>query len=142
MLAAAVAICLVVGVTDGDTAKVRCGDSPEQKVRLYQIDAPEKSQPFGQRAKQHLSDLVYKRQVELADHGKDRYGRTLGAIKVGGQDINWQMVRDGMAWCYLKYLRDKSCLAMEREAREARAGLWQDEAPIEPWLWRHPTRGR
>lgn len=136
-LATAAVLCLVVGISDGDTIKVRCGQAPEQKVRLAQIDAPEKAQPFGQRAKQHLSDLVYKRQVELVDHGQDRYGRTLGTVRLEGQDINWRMVNDGLAWCYLKYLRDKGCLTIESAARDAGRGLWHDQGPIAPWVWRH-----
>lgn len=139
-IAATAVLCLVVGVSDGDTIKVRCGQELEQKVRLSQIDAPEKAQPFGQRAKQHLSDLIYKHQVELVDHGKDRYGRTLGTVRLDGQDINWRMVNDGLAWCYLKYLRDKGCLTIEAHARSDRRGLWQDADAVAPWAWRKTAK--
>ena len=46
----------VIGITDGDAITVlveRC----EMKVRLVEIDAPERSQPWGKRSTQALSDL-------------------------------------------------------------------------------------
>ena len=48
----------VVGVSDGDTLTVLMSGR-QVKIRLAEIDAPEKSQAFGQRAKQSLSDLVF-----------------------------------------------------------------------------------
>lgn len=43
--------CLIVGVSDGDTLKARCGLSgayEQVTIRINEIDAPEKGQPFGQ----------------------------------------------------------------------------------------------
>lgn len=128
--------CLVVGVTDGDTIKVRCGDGEQEKVRLTQIDTPERKQAFGTQAKQALSDLVYKQQVKLIREDKDRYGRTLGAVHKDGVHINFELVRMGMAWCYRRYLKDPSCLDFEQSAREKKMGLWVDEKPIAPWEFR------
>ena len=65
MLAVAALLCLVVGISDGDTLTARCPTEdaahPYQqvKVRLAGIDAPERAQPYGSRAKQALSDLAY-----------------------------------------------------------------------------------
>lgn len=47
----------VISVTDGDTITVLCGGR-QLKIRLANIDCPEKSQEFGQRAKQFTADLV------------------------------------------------------------------------------------
>jgi endonuclease YncB( thermonuclease family) len=72
--------CLVVGVSDGDTITVRCGDpgSYEQlRVRLAGIDAPEKGQAFGQRAKETMSDLVFGKSARLECIKTDRYGRSV-----------------------------------------------------------------
>ena len=94
----------IVGITDGDTVKALVAGNELLRVRLSWIDAPEKSQAFGQRSKQHLSELVFGREVELHTHGLDRYGRTLAVIFVDGIDANLEQVRSGMAWVYTRYL--------------------------------------
>ena len=137
-LSAAV-LCLVVGITDGDTVKVRCGEAAEEKVRLLQIDAPEKKQAFGSKAKEALSDLAFQKQVQLERGDTDRYGRTLGRLTLDGTDLNFEMVRRGFAWCYRKYLTDSSCLAIEDDARQHQRGLWADASPTPPWDFRHPA---
>lgn len=137
-LSAAV-LCLVVGITDGDTIKVRCGTDDEEKVRLVQIDAPEKKQAFGTQAKQMLSDLAHDKNIQLERHSTDRYGRTLGRITLDGTDLNFEMVRLGYAWCYRKYLTDESCLVIEDDARQHHRGLWTDASPTPPWEFRHPV---
>ena len=51
----ALLICLVVGIADGDTLTVRCDDQTV-KIRLAEVDAPEKAQPL-QRG--HLGEVKY-----------------------------------------------------------------------------------
>jgi hypothetical protein len=67
----------VVGVQDGDTLTLLVGRQPV-KVRLAGIDAPELAQPYGQKAKQALSDRAYGKEARVESAGPDRYGRTLG----------------------------------------------------------------
>lgn len=129
----------VVGVSDGDTITV-LKDREQVKVRLVEIDAPEKGQAFGNRSKQALSALVHGKQVEIRVHGTDRYGRTLGRVHQSGLDVNAEMVRRGMAWVYVKYARDKGLYQLEAEAREQRRGLWADKEPVPPWEWRSKQR--
>lgn len=78
----------VVGVTDGDTVTVLDGQRTQHKIRLAGIDAPEKSQPFGQRAKEHLSSLVFGRAVVVDAEKQDRYHRTVGKVLINGRDAN------------------------------------------------------
>lgn len=75
----------VVGVSDGDTLTVLLPENAPLRVRLTEIDAPESGQPYGHRAKQALSALVFGQEVRLATRGVDRYGRTLarGSIAAG-----------------------------------------------------------
>jgi len=73
----------VVGVTDGDTLTVLEGTT-QRKVRLLGIDAPERAQAFGSRAKEALSDLVFGRTVRVTWKARDKYGRTLGDVYAGG----------------------------------------------------------
>ena len=132
-------MCSVVGISDGDTLKVNCAtDRGHQSltVRLAEIDAPEKGQPFGQRSKQHLSDLCFRRNAEVRTTSRDRYGRTVARVVCDGTDANATMVRDGMAWAYTRYLTDPQIRGMEVLAQRERVGLWSDGTAIAPWHWR------
>ena len=126
----------VVNVADGDTITV-LRDRTQVKVRLLEIDAPEKAQAFGTKSKESLSALCFGKAAELADKGKDRYGRTLARVTCDGVDANAEQVRRGMAWVYDRYVTDKTLYAVQEEANAERRGLWQDEKPVAPWVWRH-----
>lgn len=150
--------CLVVGVSDGDTITARCGDpgAHEQiRVRLAGIDAPEKGQAFGKRAKQAMSDLVFGKSARLECIKTDRYGRSVCNVWVapasapnGPQtlDAGLAMVTVGMAWWYRTYAGEQTPQARgqyefaEREAQAKHAGLWADREPVPPWEWRHQRR--
>lgn len=54
------------------------------KVRLAEIDAPEKAQPFGQRRRQALGALCFKRQATVSVQTKDRYGRSVARVECAG----------------------------------------------------------
>jgi len=136
LLAAAVLGGQVVAIHDGDTL-ILLHDRQQVKVRLVEIDAPELGQPFGQRAKQSLSDLCYNKTASLDTHGRDKYGRTLARVTCDGQDANAEQVRRGMAWVYNRYARPVSPLyRLQDEAKAACRGLWADPSPIPPWEWR------
>jgi len=112
------------------------------KVRLADIDTPEKDQPHGEAATQALKALALNQRAQLDIVATDTYGRKVGRLSVGAQSINAEMVRRGFAWASTRR-RDAGLLEAQREAKEARRGLWQDSAPIPPWVWRRtqPTRG-
>lgn len=125
----------VVAILDGDTIDVLV-DSRPVRIRLAQIDAPEKKQAFGTRSRQALSAMVFRQVVTVAEAGPDRYGRTLGTVFSAGVNVNAAMVDQGMAWAYRQYVTDRSLIQLEAQARAARRGLWADPAPVEPWLFR------
>ncbi|MFH0340701.1 MAG: thermonuclease family protein [Chromatiales bacterium] len=108
-------------------------DRTQIKVRLAEIDAPEKRQPFGTRSKQAMSDLVFGKTVGVVAVDRDRYGRTVGQVFTEGGNINERMVRLGYAWGYRKYAENQMLFGFERTAREARRGLWRDPNPVPPW---------
>jgi len=93
----------VVGVADGDTVTILTGSNRNIKVRLAGIDAPEKSQSCGMKAKQHLSGLVFGKYVSCSSTQRDRYGRVIGKLSLSGVDINRQMIVDGHAYHYKAY---------------------------------------
>ena len=134
---------VVVGVADGDTVTVLDGERRAQsRVRLSEIDTPERGQPWGTRARQALADKVFRRDVRIAPQGEDRYGRVLGRLYVGDRDVNREMVREGHAWVYRRYSLDAGLLEDERVAREARRGLWSlpESETVPPWEWRRGAR--
>lgn len=126
----------VIAVVDGDTLDVLVDRRP-QRVRLAQIDAPESTQAFGSRARQALDVLVYGKDVTVVETGSDRYSRTLGIVYIGKMNINTEMVRQGMAWVYRRYVTDLSLLRIEGEAKRDRRGLWAEPSPVPPWEFRH-----
>lgn len=132
MPAATILFCLVVGITDGDTLTARCDDQTI-KVRLAEIDAPEKGQAWGARSKQHLSDVCFEKKAEVRPQTKDRYGRTVARVICNGVDSNAEQIRAGMAWVFDKYVADRSLYVLQDAARVARLGLWADPQPLAPW---------
>ena len=123
----------VVSVHDGDTVTV-LQDARQIKVRLYGIDAPELKQPYGKKSRQFLANLIAGKVVEVNENGKDRYKRTIGTIYLNGKDINAQMVENGYAWAYRKF--SKKYAPQESEAKYQKLGLWRDEEPVPPWVFR------
>lgn len=136
----------VVGIADGDTLTLLDASKTQHKIRLAGIDSPEKGQAFGQVCKKSLSDLAYDRVAAVESSKLDRYGRVIGKVLVGGQDVNLEQVRRGCGWHYKKYQNEQSLEdrlsynRAEEEARNNRVGLWADSAPVAPWDWRAERR--
>jgi endonuclease YncB( thermonuclease family) len=132
----------VVRVIDGDTVELATQTDSAMKIRLSQIDAPEKAQPYGDRATSALSDLALGKTVRVQVVDVDRYGRTVGEVWVGDLHVNFEMVRRGHAWAYTRYVKSLEVIDLEDEARREKRGLWT--LPIEqrdsPWVWRKERR--
>jgi endonuclease YncB( thermonuclease family) len=131
-----------VGVIDGDTIRVLTTGQELLKVRVAFIDCPEARQPFGTRAKQAMSRLVFGKDVELRPHTIDRYGRLVAMVYVDGIDAGFELLTAGLAWPFDRYLAQApaevqaSYSAAVGRARDQRVGLWVDPEPIAPWQWR------
>jgi micrococcal nuclease len=132
----------VVNVNDGDTVTLLLGNSTTIKVRLSEIDAPEKNQPWGQKSKEALTSLVATKIVSVHVNGKDRYGRTLGTLLIGNENINKLMVKRGNAWPYTKYVVDQEYFDLQAYAKTKKIGLWalNPDQIIPPWEWRQKKR--
>ncbi len=129
----------VVGITDGDTLTLLDSSHQTIKVRLAEIDAPEKAQAFGQRSKQSLSDLCYGKEARVIITGKHR-DRSIGRVWCAGVDTSAMQVQRGMAWVYDYYASDKALYALQNAARQVDRGLWSDPTPVRPWVWRKSKR--
>lgn len=126
----------LVKVLDGDTVEV-LHDGKAERIRLAQIDCPEKNQPFGQAAKEYVLDVAALKIVTVQVETVDRYGRTVGEIYLpDGSNLNKQIVGAGYAWQYRQYSKDPAYADLELAARVARLGLWHDMSPVPPWEWR------
>ncbi|HYR05115.1 MAG TPA: thermonuclease family protein [Gallionella sp.] len=130
----------VIAVLDGDTLLVLRSGSPV-KVRLAEVDAPEKAQPYGTASQKSLAEMVMGKQVRLAVRAVDNYGRLVATVQADGVNVNHEQVRRGMAWEYSRFHSNHEVMALQREAQQARRGLWAGEGAIEPSLWRkqHPA---
>jgi endonuclease YncB( thermonuclease family) len=127
----------VVGVSDGDTITVLDSNKHQVKVRLAQIDAPEKKQDYGQASKKALSAAVFNKDVSVEVETLDRYKRTVGKVIVNGFDANLGQVNAGMAWVYRQYAKDQAYYTAEDTAKAAKVGLWSKPNPTPPWEYRH-----
>jgi len=130
----------VVSITDGDTLIVRESPTKSITVRLVHIDAPERGQAFGTRARQALGELTYGKEAEVVGISKDRYGRTLGEVFVEGKSINLEMVRLGFAWAYVDFSPPEFYVSEQAAAKMAGKGLWADKEPEPPWEYRKRRR--
>jgi endonuclease YncB( thermonuclease family) len=136
----------VVHVADGDTVTVLDAGKVQHKIRLAGIDAPEKSQAYGERSRESLAELVANRTVIVDTEKQDRYGRRVGKVLVAGKDVNVEQIRRGLAWFYRHYERELSDAdrqhydRAEAEARDYRRGLWADPRPVPPWEFRAGRR--
>ena len=125
----------VIAVLDGDTVLIK-RDKTLSKIRLAEIDAPEKDQPYGMASKQSLSDMVLGKDVRISSRAVDDYGRTVANLQLGELDVNAEQLRRGLAWEYSNYHSNKAYVALQKEAQQAHRGLWAQASVIQPSQWR------
>ncbi|WP_313958821.1 thermonuclease family protein [Aliarcobacter butzleri] len=126
----------VVKVSDGDTITILTNEKVQYKIRLNDIDAPEKKQAFGNKSKDNLAKYVSGKTVTVKYDKTDKYKRILGTVYYNGLNINLQQIKDGYAWVYKKYSNNSSYYEAEKLAKRNKKGLWVDNNPIEPWEFR------
>ncbi|CSS42551.1 MULTISPECIES: thermonuclease family protein [Enterobacteriaceae] len=127
----------VIRVLDGDTIEILQNKTPV-RIRLANIDAPEKKQAYGRWSTDQLKSLIAEQSVRVTYSHNDRYGRIIGRVfTTSGSEANRFMVQSGAAWVYERYNVDESLPALQREAQEQKRGLWADANPVPPWEWRY-----
>jgi micrococcal nuclease len=124
---------------DGDTVKIK-DQAYEYKLRITDIDAPERNQTYGKKSRRALMDFCAEADIYVAISGTDKYGRKLGKLLCNQQDASMYMVKYGHAWFNNRYSMDYSLGLLQDEARNNKLGLWQSQQPTAPWIWRksHP----
>lgn len=121
---------------DGDSVKIMDG-SIEYKLRINHIDAPERNQAYGKKSRRALMQLCKDATIEVVITSTDQYQRQLGDLYCNQQDVSTYMISNGHAWFYNRYSKRKALAQVEENARKSKLGLWQDDQPIPPWVWRH-----
>ncbi len=127
----------VVAVADGDSLTLLDATQRQHKIRLAAIDAPERSQAFGNKAKQTLAEICFGKEAEAKIETKDRYGRYVAEVYCEGINANEALLSQGMAWVYTQHAKKfPHYIDLENSARIDRAGLWNDQNAIPPWEFR------
>ena len=128
----------VVGIKDGDTVVVLDSLNNQTTLRLAEVDTPEKSQPFGTKAKQFTSDQIYLKTIKYVVTDTDRYGRSIAMIYYDEDNkyLSAEIIKAGMGWHYKRYSTSKELANFENSARLHKIGLWVEPNPVEPSEWR------
>lgn len=144
-----------INVADGDTITLLDAANKQFKIRIGGIDAPERKQPFSNRSKQHLADMVHGKEVTADCHKADRYGRQVCKVWVRPSDcpkcsrtldVGHAQILAGLAWWYRAYAKEQSAEdqgryeSAEQEAKNRKIGLWHDKNPVAPWDWRRKSK--
>jgi endonuclease YncB( thermonuclease family) len=132
----------VITISDGDTFTGLDSQNRQVKIRLHGIDAPEKAQAFGTVSRKALGDLIEGKVVNVQEVDKDRYGRVVANVHVGGTHVNREQVPKGLAWRYVQYDKKGEFTEVEQAAKTTRKGLWADVKPVPPWEWRKGEKER
>jgi endonuclease YncB( thermonuclease family) len=127
----------VIAVADGDTLTVVDAGAKRHRIRLAEIDAPERKQSFGAKSRQSLSEICLQKPAVVEALAKDGNQRLVGKVSCAGVDANAEQVRRGMAWVFAGSMLPNSPLPeMEANARLRGLGLWAGQKPEPPWEWR------
>ncbi|MDA0238003.1 MAG: thermonuclease family protein [Proteobacteria bacterium] len=136
----------VVRIADGDTITVLINGDRKIKVRFIGIDSPELDQPFGVKARDRLTQLIQGQSIICDCVKRDRYKRWVCRVFFDDLDVNWALIRDGLAWWYRDYQQEQApedrvrYKEAEALAKQQRIGLWADDAYLPPWEWRRQAR--
>ena len=134
----------VIAVADGDTLTMKARNNRRMTIRLADIDAPEKRQPYGMKAKQSLTELAQGKAIIVDKRTIDKYRRTVGTVYRydDALNLNREMVRRGDGWAYIAYLQDLTIMALQEAAEQRKDGLWSlpPSERIPPWKWRKNRR--
>lgn len=134
---------VAVRVSDGDTVLIETkGRGRRLTCRLYGIDAPEtkkkdrKGQPYSHAARRELSSLIRGQTLDITTTGEKTHNREVCILRIDDMDVNREMVSRGYAWAYRKHLKSpyaSEYIEAEKNARDRRLGIWQQENPLPPW---------
>lgn len=131
-------------VLDGDGARFSIPGKPALDCRFDGIDAqetakpfltpPQPGQPFGERAKERLKEMIDKKEITItvtqpAAPGpktkENNYGRAVCQIDVAGKDVNTALVQEGYAFLLENFVPRGQSKPPDTDTVAARRALQQ-----------------
>ncbi len=126
----------VINVIDGNTLEVLSDNNETTKVSLIGIDCPELGQEYGDKAKKFMEKMILEKNVTVKLQGKDRWGNYLAVVTFKeSTDPRVELLKEGLAWTSEKNPIPELEEHKEK-AREKSKGLWKEESPTPPWIYR------
>lgn len=127
----------VIKIKDGDTFVLLLDNKSQLTIRLAYIDCPEKGQAYYQAAKDFTSRMIFGSRVKCEVLKKEKYRRSVAIVYLpDSTQLNEFLVRKGLAWNYKEYSAHTRMHLLEEKARNEKLGLWKENNPIPPWLFR------
>ncbi|GGF00274.1 Endonuclease YncB, thermonuclease family [Chishuiella changwenlii] len=126
----------VTRVIDGDTIEVLNNKKEKIRIRLAEIDCPEKGQNFSAKATKFTNDAVWNKTVEIEITSVDRYGRSIGKVYYNNKYLSAELVKKGLAIVYRKYSKDMKLIDLENKAKLKKIGIWSDPNFVIPEQFR------
>ena len=123
-------------VKDGDTVVVEGKNGDTITIRVWGIDAPESSQPYGPAATDVARQIVGGGTVTVEVMDEGPYGRIIGRVQKGDTDLAASLALSGCAWHSRRYPTSRQIREAEQEARQESRGLWSQDNPVPPWKHR------
>lgn len=131
----------VIKISDGDTITILLKGKEQKKLRLAEVDCPEKGQAFGKNARQFTSDKVFGKTITFIKTDTDRYGRTIAKVYYdNGKYLSEELIRAGMGWWYYSFSKSTSLGELQDKAQRKKIGLWRDVHAVAPWEYRKMKR--
>lgn len=127
----------VVKVADGDTITILV-DKRQIKIRLGEIDTPERGQPYWRTSKKALENLVAGKVILAEEIDIDRYGRIVAHVYINDIWVNEDLVTNGHAHVYPRYAKSQSLYDAQDFAQKNKVGIWSlpENERMPPWEWR------
>ncbi|AWU43592.1 thermonuclease [Blattabacterium sp. (Cryptocercus kyebangensis)] len=126
----------VIKIYDGDTFKIYEKKMKDYKIRISDIDCPEKNQAYGIIAKNFLIKKILNKIVIIKNVKRDRYNRFVGLVLYeNNKDLGKEILKSGLAWVW-KFSKNIQYKKIENIAKKNKMGLWREKNPINPYYWR------
>jgi len=137
----------IIRIVDGDTIVIEY-DGKYEKVRMLCVNTPEsvhsdakQNIPMGKVASKYTQKKLTGKYVNLEfeiDRLRGHYGRLLAYVFVDGQNLNLDLVRQGLSPYYTKYGKsqkyDSKFRAAEKQARKEKLNIWGDPELTKKYL--------
>lgn len=125
----------------GENGAIELGmrGTPPIWVELYGIELPAPGQKYAREAWRGLERMLGREKVDVEIIGRNDWGNLMGIVTAQGQNVNRQMLIQGLAWVYPAQCEKDFCgdwLNLQQSAKSAGVGLWLEPNPTPPWEWR------